>query len=157
VSERGSDGRRRCGPAPAVDFADLADGYQFEGKTTRIRAWSERREARKFAAYCNLLRVRKRARAIMAEGQGSPRYERLRAQQRAWAHAHREYETARRKAWRLRQRKSEGVVVKCGNPECAAQWCPAPARGTGRFVRFCSPTCFNRARYLRRKARLGAL
>jgi hypothetical protein len=55
--------------------------------------------------------------------------------------------------WRLRRRVRAAHVQTCGGPECGAQWSMVPTRGTGRNLRYCSPQCFNRARYTRAKQR----
>jgi hypothetical protein len=135
-----------------IDWSEW-DGFQVDGKVTRLQRWRERKEARGFRALCHRLAVRKRYIEIMNEGPGSSRYESLRESGRRWARKHREYETARVRRWRLAKRRAQATVIECNNPECESQWCPVPTRGTGRFARYCCKRCFNRARYLRRLAR----
>jgi hypothetical protein len=74
---------------------------------------------------------------------------------RLYGKRHRAQETVRVRTWRHTQTKAK--VFRCANRECAVEWCRVPGgnlRGNKRAI-YCSPQCFNRERYLRRKTRLA--
>ena len=96
-----------------------------------------------FQSLINVLRAKKWAKANPVR-----RLEIL----RSYGKRHRAKETVRVKAWR--HARIRALVVTCGNPECGGQWCCVPGgQHRGRRILYCSPGCFNRARYLRAKNR----
>jgi hypothetical protein len=134
--------------AEDLEKLDAERGYQVRGeKEVRLREWFSLREAdggpKEFGRLVDRLRARKWAKENPSR--------RLQIG-RSWAARNRARETARVRDWR--HRKTREQVTTCANRECDVQWCPVPGgnlRGNKRRI-YCSQTCFNRERYLRRKA-----
>jgi hypothetical protein len=75
--------------------------------------------------------------------------ERKREISRSWAHRNAAAKVAQVKRWR--HKKTREKVFVCATPDCNVSWCRVPfgrLRGNMR-QKFCSPSCRDRAKYLR--------
>lgn len=135
-----------------LDYSER-DGFQFSGKAQRIQEWCDKKDAEKFEAMCNSLRVLKWQREVLAEN--GTRLVQLRKRKREWIAKKRSqslaltttYNTARR-ARRLAAHQANPPVRTC--QECGSQWCSI--RPQSRIGLFCSAACGKRFRHHKRKA-----